>query len=100
MSSLRDEIDRLRPLHETMARFEKGGKQCALDIERLFGVLVDALDEISELDEREHDLDEREEQLEARSHPTNEEFAAPADNRGGDDRKAGLPASRGEWRIG
>jgi hypothetical protein len=80
MSSLRDEIDRLRPLHEAMARFEKGGKQCALDIERLFGVLIEALDALDEreadLDAREDGLDEREEQIEARSRPTNEEFAA------------------------
>ena len=37
---IRDLIRNLEPLHEAMARFEKGGKQRARDIERIHDALV------------------------------------------------------------
>ena len=40
MSALADIVRDLEPIHETMARFEKGGPQCARDIERIHDALV------------------------------------------------------------
>ena len=46
---IRDLVRGLQPIHETTARFEHGGKQCARDISRIYdeltGLLIDLLDE-------------------------------------------------------
>jgi hypothetical protein len=53
MSALADLVRDLEPTHQTMERFEKGGKQCARDIESIYTALVDLLDEFRDDDEDE-----------------------------------------------
>ena len=49
LTVLRDAISRLTPLHVAMERFEKGGKDCARDVERL-------RDDLARLQDRFDDL--------------------------------------------
>jgi hypothetical protein len=59
MSALRDLIHDLTPIHEAMARFEEGGKQCSRDIEQIYTALISADRVINELRE-EIEYNERE----------------------------------------
>lgn len=51
-AAIRDLIRDLTPIHETTARFEKGGKECARNIEKIYdeltALLIDLLDEDDE----------------------------------------------------
>jgi hypothetical protein len=71
MSAIRDLLDDLTPLHEAMARFRRGGEQCAAQIETIYDALVETLREFNELTEEVEalriELDEREAADEAAS---------------------------------
>jgi hypothetical protein len=54
-SDLRDTIANMRPLHATMAAFEKGGEERGRDIERLFELLIEIEAALVERDDDDDD---------------------------------------------
>ena len=60
---LRDMVRRLQLIHEAMVRFERGGPQCAREIEQLYEKLVAVQDAADGLDSREEELDDRKAEL-------------------------------------